>query len=194
VFLASVTHELRTPIHGVSGLAELIATGVYGPPTDRQKQAAQAIKQSAQSLLHLVDDLLALVRAEVGRVEIQATTFALGELVEQVTASVGWMLGTKQLTLATDVADAIVTTDRRLVSHVLVNLVANAAKFTPAGGRVDVGARVDGERLVLTVADTGRRHRRRGPAADLRGRSASSIAATSAPTAASGSAWRWSSG
>ncbi|MBK7071703.1 MAG: HAMP domain-containing histidine kinase [Myxococcales bacterium] len=155
VFLASVTHELRTPIHGVSGLAELIASGVYGPPTERQRQAAQSIKQSAQSLLHLVDDLLALVRAEVGRVEIQATTFALRELVEQVTASVGWMLGTKQLTLATDVADAIVTTDRRLVSHVLVNLVANAAKFTPTGGRVDVRAHVAGDRLVLTVADTG---------------------------------------
>ncbi len=155
VFLASVTHELRTPIHGVSGLAELIASGVYGPPTDKQRDAAQSIKRSAQSLLLLVDDLLALVRAEVGKVEVQRARFDLRELVEQVTASVGWMLGTKRLTLAADVTDATVVGDRRLLGHVLVNLVANAAKFTPADGRVDVRARLDGATLELAVADTG---------------------------------------
>ena len=155
VFLASVTHELRTPIHGVSGLAELIATGVYGPPTDRQKDAARAIQRSAAGLLHLVDDLLALVRADVGRVELQVAPLALTELVEQVTASVQWMLGTKQLTLATAIDDATIDSDRRLLGHVLVNLVANAAKFTPAGGRIEVRAHRRGDRAIFAVSDTG---------------------------------------
>jgi hypothetical protein len=63
-FVASMTHELRTPIHGVQGLADVIAAGVYGPVTDKQKEACASIKRSAQSLLSLVDDLLALTRAE----------------------------------------------------------------------------------------------------------------------------------
>jgi len=155
VFLASVTHELRTPIHGVQGLAELIATGVYGPVSDRQRDAATTIKRSAQSLLHLVDDLLALVRADVGRLEVKAGVVDLADLVEQVTASVQWMIGTKRLTLRTELDDARVVSDRRLLGHILVNLVANAAKFTPEGGQVTVRARVRGERFQLSVADTG---------------------------------------
>lgn len=67
VFLASVTHELRTPIHGVQGMAELIASGVYGPVGDKQREAAGTIKRNAQALLHLIDDLLSLVKADVGR-------------------------------------------------------------------------------------------------------------------------------
>lgn len=155
IFLASVTHELRTPIHGITGLADLVATGVYGPTTDKQRDAAASIKRSAQSLLHLIDDLLALVKAEVGRLEVTRAPFPVRDLVEQVTASVQWMLGTKQLALRHEVDDATATTDRRLVGHILVNLVANAAKFTPEGGDVVVRARVRDGRLVVEVADTG---------------------------------------
>ncbi len=158
VFMASLTHELRTPIHGVQGLADLISTGVYGPTNDKQREAAASIKRSAQSLLHLVDDLLAMVRAEVGRLEVKLAPVELRELVEQVVASVQWMLGTKQLTLQSEIGphgDGEVISDRRLLGQILVNLVANAAKFTPQGGRVTVRARVEGDRLILQVSDTG---------------------------------------
>jgi signal transduction histidine kinase len=158
VFLASVTHELRTPIHGVQGLADLISGGVYGPTTDKQRDAAASIKRSAQSLLHLIDDLLALVRADVGRLEVKVAPVDLCELVEQVVASVQWMLGTKKLTLTSEVGphdEDDVVTDRRLLGQILVNLVANAAKFTPQGGKVTVRAFVERDRLVLEVADTG---------------------------------------
>ena len=110
---------------------------------------------SAAGLLHLVDDVLALARAEVGKVELQIAPLALTELVEQVTASVQWMLGTKQLTMTTTVDAATIDSDRRLLGHVLVNLVANAAKFTPAGGRIEVRAHRQGDRAVLAVTDTG---------------------------------------
>lgn len=156
VFLASVTHELRTPIHGVQGLVELIASGVYGPVTDKQRDAAAKIKRSSQSLLHLIDDLLALVRADVGRLEVRWGEVSLRELVEQVTGSVQWMLATKQLSLVAEVGDETVESDRRLLGHILVNLVANAAKFTPEGGEVRVRARGrDDGGLTLAVEDTG---------------------------------------
>ena len=154
VFLASVTHELRNPIHGVQGMAELIASGVYGPVGEKQREAAATIKRSAQSLLHLIDDLLALVRADVGRLEVVAKPVELHELVEQVMGSVQWMLATKKLTLVADVPTATVETDRRLLGHILVNLVANAAKFTPEKGEVRVRAKVIGDRFTVSVEDT----------------------------------------
>jgi signal transduction histidine kinase len=155
VFLASVTHELRTPIHGIQGMSELIATGVYGPVGEKQRDAAATIKRNAQSLLHLIDDLLALVRADVGRLELRPGPVELRELIEQVTGSVQWMLATKKLTLVLDVQSATVETDRRLLTHILVNLVANAAKFTPHGGEVRIRARADGGRFSIDVQDTG---------------------------------------
>ncbi|MCE9578365.1 MAG: HAMP domain-containing histidine kinase [Deltaproteobacteria bacterium] len=156
-FLAAVTHELRTPIHGVQGMAELIETGVYGPVTDKQKDACATIKRNAQGLLGLVDDLLALTRAEMGRLEIKMAPVDLSELVTQVAGSVTGMIATKKLTLTTEVAEPLapITSDRRLLGHVLVNLLANAAKFTPRGGRVVVRAKIVDDWAHLEVADTG---------------------------------------
>ena len=156
-FLATVTHELRTPIHGIQGLSDLIATGVYGPVTDRQKEACAQVKRSAQGLLGLIDDLLALTRAGSGRLDIRLRPVDLHELVGSVAASVSWMIGTKQLVLETDAPADLpgVESDRRLLGHILVNLVANAVKFTPEGGRVTVRARVDERGAVLSVEDTG---------------------------------------
>lgn len=158
-FIASMTHELRTPIHGVQGLSDVIAAGVYGPVTDRQKEACASIKRSAQALLGLVDDVLNLARAEAGRIEARPGAIDIHALVERVTASVSWMVGTKKLELEAVVAPdlPIVQSDDRWLAHVLVNLVANAVKFTPDGGTVTVRAyeRRDADAVVLEVQDTG---------------------------------------
>ncbi|HEY1546803.1 MAG TPA: HAMP domain-containing sensor histidine kinase [Kofleriaceae bacterium] len=165
-FVASMTHELRTPIHGVQGLADVIAAGVYGPVTDKQKDACASIKRSAQSLLGLVDDVLNLARAEAGSIEAKPSALDVAELVERVTASVSWMVGTKKIALEAEVERdlAFVNSDSRWLAHVLVNLVSNAVKFTPEGGHVFVRARAGraGARgkehedtVVLEVRDTG---------------------------------------
>ena len=165
-FVASMTHELRTPIHGVQGLADVIAAGVYGPVTDKQKEACASIKRSAQSLLGLVDDVLNLARADAGRIEARPVAVDIAELVERVTASVSWMVGTKKIHLEAVVERdlAFVNSDPRWLAHVLVNLVSNAVKFTPEGGRVRVNARAGrggakgaehDEAVVLEVVDSG---------------------------------------
>lgn len=156
-FVASMTHELRTPIHGVQGLADVIAAGVYGPVTDKQKDACSAIKRSAQSLLALVDDVLQLTRAEAGKIDARPGNVNVGELVERVSESVSHMVGTKKLTLETDVERGIgrLHSDERWLAHILVNLIANAVKFTPEGGRVTVRAREAGADIVFEVEDTG---------------------------------------
>jgi signal transduction histidine kinase len=158
-FVASMTHELRTPIHGVQGLADVIAAGVYGPVTDKQKEACASIKRSAQSLIGLVDDVLNLARAEAHRIESRPGNIAIADLIERVTASVTWMIGTKKITLESEVDPDLpfVHSDDRWLAHVLVNLVSNAVKFTPEGGRVIVRAyeRPKQDAVVLEVQDTG---------------------------------------
>ncbi len=156
-FVASMTHELRTPIHGVQGLADVIAAGVYGPVTDKQKDACAAIKRSAQSLLALVDDVLQLTRAEAGKIDARPGPVKIAELVERVSESVSYMVGTKKLHLETKVEKNIplIHSDERWLAHILVNLIANAVKFTPEGGRVTVSAKVNGDMLVLCIEDTG---------------------------------------
>ncbi|HEU0037472.1 MAG TPA: HAMP domain-containing sensor histidine kinase [Kofleriaceae bacterium] len=156
-FVASMTHELRTPIHGVQGLSDVIAAGVYGPVTEKQKEACASIKRSAQSLLGLVDDLLQLTRAEAGKIEARPSPVDIADLVERVTASVSWVVGTKQLSLETDVEPELpsVNSDERWLAHILVNLLANAIKFTPEGGRVTIRAREREPGVELAIEDTG---------------------------------------
>jgi signal transduction histidine kinase len=156
-FVASMTHELRTPIHGVQGLADVIAAGVYGPVTEKQKEACAAIKRSAQSLLALVDDVLQLTRAEAGKIDARPGSVDVAELVERVAESVSYMVGTKKLTLELRIPRDLPTvrSDERWLAHILVNLIANAVKFTPEGGRVTVSAKHADDHLVLEVEDTG---------------------------------------
>lgn len=156
-FVASMTHELRTPIHGVQGLSDVIAAGVYGPVTDKQREACASIKRSAQSLLQLVDDVLQLTRAEAGKIDARPGAVNVAELVERVTASVSWMVGTKKLNLEVDLEPNLpsVQSDERWLAHVLVNLIANAVKFTPEGGRVTVRGRPVDSGVELAVEDTG---------------------------------------
>jgi signal transduction histidine kinase len=156
-FVASMTHELRTPIHGVQGLSDVIAAGVYGPVTDKQKEACASIKRSAQNLLQLVDDVLQLSRAEAGKIDTRPGPIDVCALVERVAASTSWMVGTKKLTLDVELPSELPTvlSDERWLAHVLVNLIANAVKFTPEGGRVTVRARATKDDVVLEVEDTG---------------------------------------
>ena len=157
-FMANVTHELRTPIHGICGLSDLVETGVYGPVNDRQRQAHQAIKRSARSLLGLIDSLLQLARSDAGKLEFQPSEVDLNELLPTVVASARAMVGTNPVELVLEPGEQLpaIKTDRGKLNQILVNLLSNAVKFTPDGGAVTVRARKVGEQKVaVSVTDTG---------------------------------------
>ena len=157
-FMANVTHELRTPIHGIFGLSDLIGSGVYGAVTPKQRDALAGIKRSAKALLALIDDLLELSRTDAGKLDLKPEAVAIAELVPTVVAAARWMIGTKAIVVETELADdlPVVETDAHRLNQVLLNLLSNAAKFTAEGGRVVVRARRDGERAVrIEVADSG---------------------------------------
>jgi signal transduction histidine kinase len=157
-FMANITHELRTPIHGICGLSDLVEAGIYGPVTPKQRDATQGIKRSARSLLQLIDDLLELSRADAGKLAYRAEWVDVGELVPNVVATARWMQGTKELRIDVAIAPNVpkVFTDPRKLNQVLLNLLANAVKFTPEGGRIAVVTRPgDGDTVVFAVEDSG---------------------------------------
>ncbi len=157
-FMANITHELRTPIHGTLGLASLLDDGVYGPVTAKQKEALEGITRSAENLLKLIDELLDLARAEAGRMEVKKAAVDVNEVVRGVAAAARWMMGKKSLDLAVEVPPGLPdpVTDRGKLVQILVNLLSNAIKFTPEGGRIRVRAETAGPgHICISVADTG---------------------------------------
>jgi signal transduction histidine kinase len=157
-FMANITHELRTPIHGILGLSQLVSEGIYGPVTDKQQDAMLGVRRSAKGLLQLIDDLLQLAGTDAGKLELKLSRVDLPELLENVVSSVRWMKGTKPLELSLQAEADLpeIETDRAKLVQVMLNLVSNAVKFTPEQGRVVVRASRTPERWVeLSVEDNG---------------------------------------
>jgi signal transduction histidine kinase len=156
-FMVNVTHELRTPLHGILGLSDLLREGIYGPVTEAQKESLGGIDTSAKNLLELIDGLLLLARSEAGKLELTVAPVAVEEVVDRVAATGRWMRGTKELTIDVSVPQGLpeLWTDRGKLAQILVNLLANAIKFTPEGGRVAIEARREGEGVTVAVRDTG---------------------------------------
>jgi signal transduction histidine kinase len=133
--------------------------GIHGTITEAQREALARIQRSQRHLLRLVNDVLNLARIESGRVEYTIEGVSLGDLVAGVSQMIEPQLRAKALTYEVDVAsDLVARADREKVQQIALNLLANAVKFTPAGGRVAV----DGVRcadspnsVLLRVSDTG---------------------------------------
>jgi len=156
-FMANITHELRTPIHGISALTELLDEEVYGPLTDKQRQACERIAKSAEGLERMVDELLLLAKAEAGKLEYHPCVVDVAEVTESVLSSLRWMTELKTLTLTSELADGLpsLETDRGKLNQMLLNLVVNAIKFTPEGGEVTLAVTATAEAVVFVVRDTG---------------------------------------
>ncbi len=156
-FLASMSHELRTPLNAIIGFSEVLEQRMFGELNERQSEYVNDISSSGRHLLNLVNDILDLSKVEAGRMEIDATEFALTDTIEATLSYVRERAAHHAIVLASDVAPGLGTliADERKVRQVLLNLLTNAVKFTPDGGRIDVTAhRQDGE-VQVSVRDTG---------------------------------------
>ncbi len=155
-FLATMSHELRTPLTAVIGYSELLAEEVAGPVNEKQREQLGRIKASSNHLLLLVDEILAYARLEAGHEETRVETVDLGALVDDALTIVGPMARSKGLAVRIELpAEATqLTTDARKVRQILVNLLANAVKFT-ARGEIGVRATLGDEHVDFDVWDTG---------------------------------------
>jgi signal transduction histidine kinase len=156
-FLASMSHELRTPLNAVIGFSDVLLERMFGELNERQDEYVRDIRDSGRHLLELINEILDLSKVEAGRMELDPAALSLPELLEQGLALIRERAARQRLTVVLDVAPevGVVWADEIKLKQVVVNLLTNAVKFTPSGGRVSVAASVVGDEVIVTVRDTG---------------------------------------
>jgi len=158
-FLGTMSHELRTPLNAIIGLSEVINGELFGPVgVPAYKTYAGDVLASGRHLLTLINDILDFARAEAGHLALRADSVDLPALIDNAVRSLGPRAAAGGVMLSFDVAaaPAVVVADEVRLRQVLLNLIGNAIKFTPQGGRVDVRAiGVAGGETRIEIRDTG---------------------------------------
>ena len=156
-FLANMSHELRTPLNAIIGFSEVLVDRMFGELNDKQDEYLKDIYASGQHLLSLINDILDLSKIEAGRMELEVNDFDLPSAIDNALTLVRERASRRGITLghAVDHRLGPIRGDERKVKQVLLNLLSNALKFTPEGGRIDVGARMQDGVAEVSVADTG---------------------------------------
>ena len=156
-FLAAVSHELRTPLNAIIGFSDMLLHEMFGPFREpRQKEYVGIVRELGQHLLDVVNSILDVSKIESGCYAINPESFRFRDAVDMCASMMALQAQAKALDLAVDVAVGTgeVQADRRAVQQMLINLVSNAVKFTPDGGRVEIGAKRLGSRLHFWVSRT----------------------------------------
>jgi signal transduction histidine kinase len=157
-FLANMSHEFRTPLNAILGYTSLLLEGVAGPLNDKQERNLARVDSNAQHLLALINDILDISRIEAGRMPLTIESIDVATLVREVLAELEPLVARSRLTVSTTMEPdlPVVEGDRAKVKQILVNLVSNAVKFTPAGS-VAIGVAAGGPEgpVRVSVADTG---------------------------------------
>ena len=156
-FLANMSHELRTPLNAIIGFSEVLTERMFGELNEKQDEYLKDIYASGQHLLSLINDILDLSKIEAGRMELEVTDFDLPSAIDNALILVRERASRRGITLGHSVDERLgmIRGDERKVKQVLLNLLSNALKFTPEGGRIDVSARLQGGAAEIAVADTG---------------------------------------
>lgn len=156
-FLTAMSHELRTPINATLGYAELVEMGVGGPVTEQQREYLARMRASQEHLLGIINDLLNYSRIEAGQLQYDFAPVSLSAVIDTVIPMVEPQAVMKglEVVLGPCPEGLVGWADRMKVEQIVLNLLANAVKFTPAGGSITVGCRTLDGNVAITVADTG---------------------------------------
>ncbi len=160
-FLSNISHDLRTPLAAIITHAEILREGMLGDLNAKQRESVIGIVNGGQQLIDMIDEILTYVRGASDQVSLVRTDFSITELVDQVRMLNQALAAKKSLTIERMNGDDLppVFADRDKLKHVLGNLIGNAIKFTPDGGRIWISFARRGrkaEELVVEVGDTGR--------------------------------------
>jgi len=154
-----MSHELRTPLNAIIGFSDMMRSQILGEIGNQRYQPYIAnIHDSGEHLLQIITDILDLSKAEAGKLDLDEEIFDLRDVVRSVRQLTGERLAAGGLTEKIDLPADLppLRGDERKIKQVLLNLISNSVKFTPAGGTIELSARFDRTNgLVLTVADTG---------------------------------------
>jgi signal transduction histidine kinase len=155
-FLANMSHELRTPLNAILGYTELIADGVYGPPSEKMIDVLKRLEGNGRHLLGLINDVLDLSKIEAGQLNLSLADYSLKDVVQNVYTAVEALAKEKHIALRVEVPPHLPAArgDERKLTQVLLNLVGNAIKFTDKG-EVAIKASAANGSFTVAVRDTG---------------------------------------
>ena len=156
-FLANMSHELRTPLNAIIGFSEALKERMFGELNPKQGEYIEDIHSSGKHLLSLINDILDLAKIEAGRIELELAEFYLPAALSNAMTLVRERAARHGVTVECDIDPQLGTFqgDERKFKQILLNLLANAVKFTPEAGTIHVAARRNGAAIELSVADTG---------------------------------------
>ncbi|MEP4766439.1 MAG: ATP-binding protein [Roseibium sp.] len=156
-FLANISHELRTPLNAIIGFSDIMTQEMFGPlGTDRYSDYCKDIYSSGTYLLNVINDILDMSKIEAGKMGIETEVLNASEAAEDASRIVTGAATEKNITVLSDVDEALqVHADKRALKQILLNLLANAVKFTPDDGTITLNAVPRGDRLRFEVTDTG---------------------------------------
>ena len=157
-FLANMSHEFRTPLNAILGYTHMLLNNVTGPVTEPQRKSLTRIDSNSRHLLALINDILDITRIEAGRMPLNATSFGIGELFDEVLAELEPIIKRSNLAVTTKLRGNVpsVRSDRQKVKQIVLNLLSNALKFTPAGSvTMTASFEPKAKQIAIAVKDTG---------------------------------------
>ncbi len=158
-FLANMSHELRTPLNAILGMSEVLKLEVYGQLNDQQQKALLHIEEGGRHLLELINDILDLSKIEAGKLDLEIRVLNVEEVCQTSIRFINQLAKEKQIKTSLTIGPAInsIQADNRRLKQILVNLLNNAVKFTPEGGKMGLEVTYDQEHNTIhfTVWDTG---------------------------------------
>ena len=156
-FLANMSHELRTPLNAIIGFSEVLNESMFGELNEKQNEYVRDIHGSGHHLLSLINDILDLSKVEAGRMELAISEFDIPNAIDNAVLLVRERASRHMLALQVNVDSRLssFTGDERKFKQILLNLLTNAVKFTPEGGKVSVAAQPSSDGVQVSVSDTG---------------------------------------
>ena len=156
-FISNISHELRTPLTHLKGYLDILAEGDFGSLNEKQLEAIDILKRSEERLEFLIDDLIQFSLASRGEMNISPHPIEIGQLVQTSIGRVSQKIKDKDIQLKVDVPSKLpeVKADNKKLAWVMNQLLDNAIKFTPHGGRIHIQAYANGGYVKVAITDTG---------------------------------------
>jgi signal transduction histidine kinase len=156
-FLANMSHELRTPLNAIIGFSEGLIERMFGELNEKQADYLKDIHESGKHLLSLINDILDLSKIEAGKMELELSNFHLPAAISNAVTLIRERAQRHGIALGVEIDERLgeFQADERKLKQILLNLLSNAVKFTPDGGRVEVSAKLDTDKIEIAIKDTG---------------------------------------
>ena len=156
-FLANMSHELRTPLNSIIGFSEVLYDETFGPLNEKQKQYVNNVSASGKHLLLLINQILDVAKVEAGKMQLALSNLPMKNILDEISLLVLDMVSKKKLEMSLEIAEDLpsIEADELKVKQILYNLISNAVKFTPEGGKIGLRAKKADSGVEIVVWDTG---------------------------------------